>query len=369
MKLAYVVRTEIPQQAAHTVHTMKLSEQFAEMVDNFELVIAQSETDQSVQDEYAFYGVKRFTIKRLKRRKYLWAYIFAFKAIAYILKNRFDAVVTRDPLLAFLCVVMHKRVVLDLHGEIAQLCGRAYRIMKWDFFRYSKYLNLVAITNSLTTYYKDKYGVDKSKFTVLADGCTLENYEAYKSIPLLENDILSIAYVGSLGEGRGFDIIQKIAEELPEVIIHIYGGMREKAVQLLNGGRPSDNIVFHGYVPNSEIPEILSHQDILLLPYKNRLLAMGEDTGKVMSPLKLFEYMASGRVILSSDLLVLREILNDENSYLVNAEDWNAWVQAIKQVDKNRTIAREKALRAQEDVRQYTWQIRANKMLKLIVKS
>ena len=82
----------------------------------------------------------------------------------------------------------------------------------------------------------------------------------------------------------------------------------------------------------------------------------------------MFEYMASGRVIIASDLPVLREILNGTNSYLANAEDVSDWMRCINEIIDNKEEAIHKAQKAKQDVKQYTWGIRAKKMLALIVK-
>ena len=42
--------------------------------------------------------------------------------------------------------------------------------------------------------------------------------------------------------------------------------------------------------------------------------------------MKMFEYMAAGRAILSSDLPVLREVLNEENAILLPPDEPAAWV-------------------------------------------
>jgi glycosyltransferase involved in cell wall biosynthesis len=51
--------------------------------------------------------------------------------------------------------------------------------------------------------------------------------------------------------------------------------------------------------------------------------------------MKLFEYMACGRAILSSDLPVLRETLNSEMAVLLPAEDVSAWVEAVQALQSN----------------------------------
>ena len=77
--------------------------------------------------------------------------------------------------------------------------------------------------------------------------------------------------------------------------------------------------------------------NILTLPYTKIINLAGEvdDISLYTSPLKLFDYMATGKIIISSNLKVLREIIGDRNAYLINNfENIYEWRQKI-QLAKN----------------------------------
>ncbi len=179
----------------------------------------------------------------------------------------------------------------------------------------------------------------------------------------------NIGYVGSLYKGRGIDVLIKMAIALPQHNFNIYGG-EDNQIDLLEKeliSKGITNIDIFGHIPNSEVPQILCNQDILLMPYQKKVQVRGsEDTAKWMSPMKMFEYMASGRVIISSDLPVIREVLNEDNAYLVPPEDSNAWINIIKHIKDNKEEALQKANRAKQDVKQYSWKNRAKKILETI---
>ncbi len=368
MRTVYVARSIIPSQTANSIHVMKICEAFKELCEDFELIVPEFYDDSIEEDIFSYYGVNcRFSINRIKKKEKLmgfYRYFFAIRSFSLIMKKKVDRVITRDPLVAFLTVLFHKKTVLDLHGELAHLCGRAYRIIKLDFFRKSKYLQLVMITESLARYYEKKYGIDPKNVTVLADGCTLENFEPYCENSLLKEKAMRLSYAGSFGVGRGYEIIQELAKQDEINQYTIYGGWKEDA-QKVTGIVPPDNITFKGFIANREIPKALCQQDILLLPYQNTVIAKGEDTGKVMSPLKLFESMASGRVIVASDLPILREIVDETNCYFAVPNDVSSWREVIDHITNNREEAIAKAAKAKEDVKQYTWKKRAEKMLEL----
>ena len=58
---------------------------------------------------------------------------------------------------------------------------------------------------------------------------------------------------------------------------------------------------------------------------------------KVASPLKLFDYLAVGKIILSSNLKVLREVIGERNAYFINNyENIFEWKKVIKIIKNNK---------------------------------
>ncbi|MEK7179313.1 MAG: glycosyltransferase, partial [Patescibacteria group bacterium] len=86
------------------------------------------------------------------------------------------------------------------------------------------------------------------------------------------------------------------------------------------------------------------------------------------SPIKLFEYMASGRPIVASSLPSIREILNEQNAFLVQPDNPEDLKRGIEKALGDAAVARQCAARAREDVRPYTWEKRAEAMLGFITK-
>ena len=85
------------------------------------------------------------------------------------------------------------------------------------------------------------------------------------------------------------------------------------------------------------------------------------------SPLKLFEYMASGRPIVASDLPALREVLRpDENAVLVEAGDAEALAAGVARLLGDAALASRLAAQAREDVREWTWDKRAERIEALL---
>ena len=117
-------------------------------------------------------------------------------------------------------------------------------------------------------------------------------------------------------------------------------------------------------VPQRDLPLIQAACDVLLMPYQRAIaVSSGGDTAAFASPMKAFEYMAAGRPILSSDLPVLREVLNDGNAVLLDPQEVDAWQAALKSLvgDEPRRIRLGEA--ARRGAARYTWLERTRRAL------
>ena len=108
--------------------------------------------------------------------------------------------------------------------------------------------------------------------------------------------------------------------------------------------------------------------DVLLMPYQRRVSASsGGDIGSFLSPMKMFEYLACGRVIISSNLPVLLEVLNETNAILLPPEDPALWVSAILEIKEDHTRRETLGNNARRDAKSYTWESRAARIFSAVV--
>ena len=106
------------------------------------------------------------------------------------------------------------------------------------------------------------------------------------------------------------------------------------------------------------------------MPYQKKIGVLMRDTNveDYFSPLKMFDYMASGKTIIASDLKVYKHILkNGINSILINPDKINLWVKSIKKMSKSSKLnyLGKNAIR---DVHNYSWNLRVRKIKKFYEK-
>jgi glycosyltransferase involved in cell wall biosynthesis len=135
-------------------------------------------------------------------------------------------------------------------------------------------------------------GVDLERFS------TLPTKEELRRELNLRQDKRIICYAGSLYKGRGIELLLSVSKKLPQDLhVLIVGGRsgdleRYKGMALEMG---CTNVHFTGFVLNNTVPKYLVASDVLVMPYqRNAEETSGHVIADFFSPLKMFEYMASG---------------------------------------------------------------------------
>lgn len=172
-------------------------------------------------------------------------------------------------------------------------------------------------------------------------------------------------YTGHLYEGRGIELIVQLAERTKDYLFVLVGGKESDIERWKKHTREIENILFAGFRPPSEIPVYQQAADVLLMPYADKIsTAGGGNTASYASPLKMFEYMASRRPVLSSTLPVLSEVLvHGYNSYMCDYNDANEWLNALQELKDNPSMGERLADVAYQNVCEHTWQKRAERIV------
>ncbi len=176
----------------------------------------------------------------------------------------------------------------------------------------------------------------------------------------------NVGYAGSAFCGKGVEILLACAARMPDVAFHVIGPDRALCAKR---GALVANIVFHGHKTNPETIGLLKSMDALLLPnQRSVIIRSGADIGAHTSPLKLFEYLATGRPIIASDLPVFQGILrNQENALLTSPEDVDGFCRRLRFLQHDPALGQRLGRQARlEFAASHTWEHRAERILKFI---
>lgn len=339
------------------------------------LIAQKPEKQNSIDDIYNFYAVENnFNLLTLQRAGIRGGGLYALLALKQLTKEHPDLVYGRDAASCLLATYFKHSVVFETHApkEFNNSISK-YLYKKLLISKRTK--KVVVITKALKKHYQRTHPEVASKIIVAADGAD-PFPEHLQSTDLLGcQNTLNVGYIGSLYPGKGIEVIQQLSNACSEINFHVFGGQEGEVAYWKKQMTGNTNTFFYGFQPPSLVPSCINALDILLLPNQN--VVYGTPTkasktptniGQWTSPLKLFEYMSSGKPIISSDLPVLREVLqNNRNAILVPPTAIDAWKNALYRVSNNPSLAKSLGETAKKDfMANYTWQKRAEKIIKLV---
>lgn len=179
-----------------------------------------------------------------------------------------------------------------------------------------------------------------------------------------------VGYTGSLYPGKGAEAVVALAERCPWADFHVAGGPAEEAERLRRTAERRENLVVHGLLAQPETLALQRSCDVLVAPFAPVVRSdSGVDIARWTSPLKVFEYLASGRPSVIGDLPGLRGVLRDgEDAIVVPAGDVDAFAAALERLTADQALADRigRAGRAAA-VGRWSWSARAERILERFV--
>jgi glycosyltransferase involved in cell wall biosynthesis len=224
----------------------------------------------------------------------------------------------------------------------------------------------IIVTSSAHAQLMERWGISPQALLIAPNAAKLSRFQL--AAPERRGDgQRTVVYLGNLYRWKGVYVLADAARFLPdEYTIYFVGGSPETLAPFrtyVDASGIEDRLVIVGHVPPAAVAEQLSRADVVVLP-NSRVDRIGNE---FTSPLKLFEYMASGRPIVASDVPAVREILtHGRNAYLVDPDDPAALAEGIRRVCEDGTLGRRLAEHARVDVAEHTWDMRSEKIMGFI---
>ncbi len=371
LRVIYVGSPELFSKGASAVHVMKMCEAMGRLGVSTELMLS---SNHPIEEIRSYYGViDNFHISKLpyfrntSLRNIVHGVLASFKTRSQ--RRDFDLVVTRNIVYAYLATVFFKiPTVYDAHHPLVKGAGRLF-----DSFKRSKYLIRFSTNSEGLGKIYLSLGLPPEKLTVAHNGVDLEDYESLPGTKEaraelgLEEERKIICYSGNIYDGRGIEQLIECAKDLKDVLFLIVGGLNEdvERIRALAQSQNAANVMLTGFVAHASVPLYLASADALVLPYTKEMTIKGGTRAKdFTSPIKLFEYMASGKPIIASAIPSVTEVLDDgKNSLLVEPGSAVSLGMGIRKVLGDGQFADAIKRGALEDVKDYSWEGRVKKLL------
>lgn len=374
-KIYYIANARMPTEKAHGIQLAKMCEAFVEQGIDLELVVPRRKTSGvSLKD---FYGL-RVDIPVMRLRIIDWyvkgrvgffigSFSFAVRYFLYLLKKRLQGerfmiyMTDIDQFSFFLIPFLGVSYFCEIHDS------KPKRLPFMLLFNYSN--GIITINEIIKKELISVFGIAPSRIIVHSNGIDLSMFaslprireaRAYLRIPA---DIKIILYIGRFYEWKGLEDCIEAARHIGnDVSFYLVGGTKE---ELMRASRISDipeSIHCMGHRPFTEIPLWLATADMLLVlgTKKNKYSYLHT------SPMKFFEYMASGIPIVASATPANREIAGDSDALMYDPDNAIDLARKISHAFSHTGEMEKRAEHARKSVERFSWDKRTVSILTFI---
>lgn len=370
MKIACITTSVIPSSSANSIQAMKVVHALKESDQDVQLWLPEFRRG-DWQELADVYGLRTpFPVDWLPFNRAFKQYDFCWNAVSRARHWGADVVYTWSLQAAVFALLRGIPAVMEFHdfpmGKFGPRLFRAY-------IRNRTPKLTLCTTRALAKGLEADYGFTfaENQLQIAPNGVELERYQdlpapsaARQQLGL--QDRLTVGYSGHFYPGRGMNVLLDLARGLPQVHFLWMGGRPEDIApwQQQLAGEGLHNVTITGFIPNSRLPLYQAAADILLMPY-NRTISgsSGGNIARVINPMKMFDYLASGRAIAASDIPVFHEVLSEKNAYFCEPEDGADWVRKVGQLAADDALRARLGAQARQDAAQYTWKRRAQTSL------
>ena len=350
--LYYIAELNLPNKSAYSIHVMKMCEAFSKLGYKTNLL---NINNINLSKIFKIYNIKNnFKLISIFNKPLNLNFILRVVFTCKILSRKFQKnsiFISRSIIFALITSIIKKNVILELHHEITGFSKILFNFLK--FINLTKNLKFIFLHKKL----KEFYNVQDDKSIILDDAADLKSFKKNNNKIKFKN---TCVYIGSFSEGKGIEQILRLAKLNKKIFFHIYG---EK--KYLKYHSIEKNIKIFDYVNYSKIPKVLSRYEVALMPYQFKVKGRSSvSLEKYMSPLKMFDYLASKMIIIASDLSVYKHILkNNFNCKLIKVNNDKKWSEALNYVfidKKNNKVLKKNAFKTAQN---FTWDKRCKKII------
>ena len=182
-----------------------------------------------------------------------------------------------------------------------------YRAVFFEWLAVKLANAIIVVTQSDANYLIEHYSANKNKIHIIPNSIDTDCYQ-YVPSGFSEGKPIKILLVGRLVAAKNFDkVFQAVAQLERDIEINIAGDGDYRQALEQEAQELNVNATFVGSVPNDELATLYSEHDLVIMPE-----AWGSGMPKVV-----LEAMASGAIIIASNIRSVRQLLRDgENGFI-----------------------------------------------------
>ncbi|MCF7918580.1 MAG: glycosyltransferase family 4 protein [Candidatus Cloacimonetes bacterium] len=269
--------------------------------------------------------------------------------IRFVKRNRIDVVVSN----------IHKEVIAG--GIASRICKiRNFRLIgnERDFNRH-QWIHELLVDKSIFPYRRVKElslelfpHLKEKKLAVVYIGTKIQQVSRQETIKAkqlfnIPDNALVIGVTGRLVKEKGVHILirafKEFVAEYQNVVLMITGSgvFQEELKSLVSSLELQSRVIFTGFIPNSNIPNINSIYDIAVMPSFYESFAI-----------TLLEYFSLGKAVISTDVGVAAELITDNvNGFLIKENNVESLVDKLKLLVTDQSLRERFGKNAQQKIK------------------
>lgn len=331
MKILFLDPLKLNNKDGCDIHRIELIKNFSNLQNDVYVLV--KNRSKNFQD---FSGRSNINFIQVSPKKAMKLFSYTWSLISVSKKVKLDVLYTRNTIYLIFGIIFKKIsksiIIFEKNGimrdELQLVSNKInpFRYLESIELFFLRYAEIVIVVTPLLKEYLVENGVDKKKIYLIENGANtdlfrpIEKETARKQLDL-DNKSNYVCFVGNLAPWQGLEYLIKA---VPKVIENVQvnflivgeGVMREKLERMVNELDMKDNITFTGLVHYDSVPLYMNASDVCVAPFiKERNEKIG------LSPLKIYEYMACGKPVISSRIPNLEFIEEQNAGFLVEPED------------------------------------------------
>ena len=375
MDILYIANVRMPTEKAHGFQIAKTIEALLENNANVEMLLPKrpNHIEDSIVDYYSlrmpikikYIPIPFNFILKVSSSLYFKLERFYFTLLAFIIalfSNR--TVYSREITICFLLAIFNKDVVYEDHEP------KNSKVWLYRFFL-KKIDKKVIVAKNLMELYKE-FGIDERAYRFIPNGVDVESFENVKPDKSIWRDRMNISsdkktvlYIGHFYRWKGIYTLIDASSHIQNAQVVLIGGTDTDYNEVSDYVKRCDinNISLHKFVPHNEIIKFIKSADILVLPNT----AKEERSLKYTTPIKLFEYMASGVPIVASKIMSFQNYLEENvNAIMFEPDNAKDLTDKVNNLLNSPGLIERISQNAHKQVIDYSWDKRAEKIIEFI---
>ncbi len=364
MRICYLFNSSVPSHNPSSLQVIKTCEGLIHLKHKVYLITPNTGLKYNTKNYYGLmFSPKRIKLKFFKKfPRGLNYYLFSFFSVIRCISLKPDVFITRNLFTLIILLLFNKKVIVEIHHDLSnegRFINFAYTY--FNILNSNNIIKIVAITNAVKNFLIKELKVSKKKINIIPSASSLR----IKFSKLKKKKNYKIGYFGSLEKSKGSEFIINLSKIDKINNYYIYGGDK-KIIDILKKKFQNKNLYLHEYIPYKKLKHHISKMDVLIMPSNKKTLRSTGGVGNIArytSPLKLFDYLSAGKLIIVSDLKVFNEIIENNIHCIVISLNQTKWIKVLKNIKKN--LKRINTLKKNAFIlsKKYTYKNRARQLI------